>query len=289
MKAIITVGISCSGKTTLANQLVKEGWVDVNRDWIRFNVVCPGSDWSNYKFTKKRERYVTSEQEDMLQDAAQKGLNVIISDTNLNPNTREKWDNLCKELGYEVEIVPLPVSLTEAWKRDAYRANGVGQDVIYNQWKKWLEFSGRKRYTPNPDLPSAVIVDVDNTLAKMSNRSPYEWHRVGEDDLDEVVADIVQGLSSSHSIIVVSGRDGVCYGETEDWLKRHGIPFDILLMRECNDSRKDTVIKEEIFWESIADNWNVKAVIDDRPQVLRMWRDVGIPLVIAVADPHIEF
>ena len=37
-KAIITVGISASGKTTFAKTMVEQGWVDINRDWIRVNV-----------------------------------------------------------------------------------------------------------------------------------------------------------------------------------------------------------------------------------------------------------
>lgn len=289
MKAIITVGISCSGKTTLARELVKEGWIDVNRDWIRFNVVCPGSDWSNYKFTKKRERDVTEEQKQQIISAAEVIQNVIISDTNLNPKTKDMWVEFCEELGYEVEVRDMPVSLEEAWRRDALRSNGVGHQVIYKQWLKWFEYTERKKYTPNADLPRAIIVDIDGTLAKMNGRSPFEWGRVGEDDVNDFIVDVVEGLSLTHQVIVVSGRDGVCYDETERWLVRNAIPFDALIMRECDDNRKDTVVKEEIFWNFIADNWNVVAVIDDRPSVCRMWREVGVPNVIAVADPHIEF
>jgi len=290
LKAIITVGISASGKSTYAQELVEQGWVEANRDWIRFNVVCPGADWSTYKFTKKRENDVTSEQEDIVLSAAQVGLDVIISDTNLNPKTRNKWVEFLKELGYSVEVMPFPVTLEEAWKRDAARPNGVGRDVIYKQWKQWLDFIGRKQYTPDTSQPKAVIVDVDGTLAKMSNRSPFDWDRVGEDDLNEVVADMVDGLKwANHQIIVVSGRDGVCYDETERWLTRNGVPFDALFMRQEGDCRKDTIIKEEIFWNYIAENWNVVAVLDDRSCMYRLWMELNIPNVIMVGDAYIEF
>ncbi len=52
--------------------------------------------------------------------------------------------------------------------------------------------------------------------------------------------------------------------------------------------RKDTIVKEEIFWRDIADNYNVQFVIDDRPSVARMWRELGLK-VFQVGDPHIEF
>lgn len=289
-KAIITVGISSSGKTTFAKTLVDEGWVDINRDWIRFNVVCPNTDWSNYKFTNKREQDVTSVQEEMVMDAFAKGQNVIISDTNLNPKVRDKWVNLLADLGYEVEIKEFPISLEEAYKRDTLRANGVGRDVIYGQYKRWLEYIGRKTYTPNKDMPKAILLDIDGTVAQMDKRSPYDWDKVGTDKPRSFIIDIVKGLDAQgYVILALSGRDGVCYDETKQWLIDNDVPHFYLFMREEGDTRKDTIIKEEIFWDLIAEHWNVVGVLDDRPSVLRMWRELGIENVIAVADPYLEF
>lgn len=289
-KAIITVGISASGKTTFAKTLVEQGWVDINRDWIRFNVVCPGTDWSNYKFTNKREQDVTVVQEDMVMDAFSKGQNIIISDTNLNPKIRNKWVQTLSDLGFEVEIKDFPVTLEEAYKRDTLRANGVGRDVIYTQYKKWLEYTGRKTYTPNADMPKAILLDIDGTVAQMEGRSPYEWDKVSTDKPRQFVIDIVKGLSDQgYVILALSGRDGVCYDDTKYWLNTYDVPHFYLFMREAGDTRKDTVIKEEIFWDLIADHWNVVGILDDRPCVLRTWREIGIQNVIAVADPYLEF
>lgn len=291
MKAIISVGISCSGKTTFAKTLVEEGWVDVNRDWIRFNVVCPGADWTNYKFTNKREQEVTSVQEEMVMDALSKEKNVIISDTNLNPKIRNKWISYLTEIGYEVEIKDFPISLEEAYKRDTFRANGVGRDVIYDQYQRWLDYIGRKRYIPNKDQPKAILMDIDGTVADMAGlRSPFEWSKVGLDKPRQFIIDIAKGLEAQgYTILAVSGRDGVCYEETKQWLDEHDVPHFYLFMREQDDTRKDTIVKEEIFWDLIAEHWNVFGVLDDRPSVCRMWRELGIENVIAVADPYKEF
>ena len=122
MKAIITVGISASGKTTFANKLADSGeWVDVNRDRIRFNMVAPGKDWSNYKFDRKKENEVTKIQEMMVSEAFFNDKNVIISDTNLNPKTLEKWKKVLSDLCYDVEVKEFPVSFDEAVKRDNLR------------------------------------------------------------------------------------------------------------------------------------------------------------------------
>lgn len=164
MKAWITVGISASGKTTWAKE---QNAVDINRDWIRFNIIVPGSDWGNYKFNKSKENEVTKIQEQMVMQAVENRQDVIISDTNLNPVTLDKWKVLLSVLGYEVEIKEFPITLEEAYKRDSLRANGVGQNVIYSQYQKWLEYKGRKTYVPDVTKPKAVMFDIDGTLACM--------------------------------------------------------------------------------------------------------------------------
>ena len=71
MKAIVTVGISASGKSTWAKQQV--GYMNINRDDIRFNTVCPGGNWNTYKFNKKNEQRV----EELFWDNVADNYNVI--------------------------------------------------------------------------------------------------------------------------------------------------------------------------------------------------------------------
>lgn len=287
MKAWVTVGISASGKTFWASQ---QEAVDINRDWIRFNIICPGADWSSYKFNKKKENEVTLIQEQMVMDALSKGQDVIISDTNLNPVTRDKWITLLTDIGYDVEIKDFEVSLETAWKRDSVRKNGVGHIVIYSQYQKWLEYKGRKTYTPDTSLDKAVIFDIDGTLAQMNGRSPFDWDKVGTDDPRVFIVEMARFYKHlKYDIIVVSGRDGVCKGLTEEWLDCNMVPFDEFFIRPEGDTRKDTIIKEEIFWRDIALSYNVVGVVDDRPSVVRMWHDLKIPNVICVGNPWMEF
>lgn len=147
-KLIITVGVSASGKTTWAEAQKYEhsgnSNLNINRDNIRFKIVQPGSDWSTYKFSKKNEKRV-SEIELMI---AEKGLkfesNIIISNTNLNPKTREFWRKFAEKRGYEFEIKEFPISLEEAIERDLKRENSVGENVIRKQYKQWLEYLSSK-------------------------------------------------------------------------------------------------------------------------------------------------
>lgn len=287
MKAVITVGISASGKTYWASQ---QKAVDINRDWIRFNVIAPGADWGSYKFNKVKENEVTKIQEQMVMDAHGKGQDVIISDTNINPNTRNKWTTLLTDIGYEVEIKEFPISLEEAYKRDSLRANGVGQNVIYSQYQKWLEYKGRKTYKQDWSLDKAVIFDIDGTLAQMNGRSPFDWDKVGTDGPRMFIVEMARFYKHlDYDIIIVSGRDGVCKGVTEDWLNNYMVPFDKFFIRPEGDIRKDTIVKEEIFWDHIASRYNVVGVVDDRPSVVRMWHELKIPNVVCVGNPWVEF
>lgn len=292
MKAFLTVGISASGKSTWAQERANShASCDINRDWIRFNIVAPGATWATYKFTRGREQEVSKIQEQMIMAAWGMGQDVTISDTNLSPKVRARLTNLLTDIGYEVELKAFPVTFEEAYKRDSLRANGVGKDILYTQWLAWNDFIGRKTYKPDESLPKAVIFDIDGTLADMAGkRGPFEWTKVGGDEVRVLISDIADKyFDKDYAIIVLSGRDSACYKETEGWLYDKFIFFDHLYMRAEGDTRKDNAIKEEIFWTHLADKYNIVACVDDRPQMIRLWHELKIPNVIAVANPYIEF
>lgn len=292
MKAIITVGVSASGKTTFANECVKQGFRDINRDHIRFNIVCPGSNWSNYKFNGKNEKQVTEIHENMIMESWSREEDIVISDTNLNKSRRNNLIKTLEGLGYVVEIKEFHVNQETACKRDRLRANGVGEGVIYRQFIDFRDYVGRITYEADQSLPKAVIFDVDGTIAQMDGRGPFDWKRVGEDKPREFVIQMLQNYAQmGYIVIICSGRDDICVEETKTWLNEHvgGIFWHELHMRKNGDFRKDNAIKEEIFWTYLAHRYNIVACVDDRPQMIRLWHELKIPNVIAVADPYIEF
>lgn len=293
MRAIITVGIPASGKTTFANEMVKKfGYRDINRDFIRFNIVKPGSTWATYKFTKATESAVDEIHGKMIMESWQNEENIIISDTNLNNKRRLHLIGRLQDLGYDVEVKPFEISRKEALKRDNLRANGVGHDVIYRMMQNWNEFNGRVVYKPDESLPKAVIFDVDGTIAQMDGRGPFEWHRVAEDKPRKQIIEMLRGYKDrGYKIIICSGRSDECAELTLGWLDKYvgAEYYDHLHMRKAGDYRKDDEIKEEIFWTKLADKFNIVACVDDRPVMIRLWHEMQIQNVIAVADPYIEF
>jgi predicted kinase len=291
-KIILTVGAAGSGKTTWAEKFVIDQaahntsakWSNLNRDEIRFELFCNGKrDWTKYKFNKSNENKVSEIIGLKTNFAIKYRVNIIVSDTNLNEYYRNKWSKLAEENDYEIEEISFNVPWIELVKRNTQREGGINTKVLRQQFLRMEEYLDRKTYTPDTSKPKAVIVDIDGTVASMEGiRKPFEWHKVKYDSPREMVISMVTGLAmSGHKIIFLSGRDGTCHDDTLNWLSAYFGNFEKLLMREEDDSRKDFIIKEELFW-SIANDYNIVGAIDDRHQVLRLWEELGIENVINV-------
>lgn len=296
----ILIGPPAAGKTTWAVQFVSNNpdWVRVNRDSYRFMLtnqpVCE----------PKIEDMITKLVNQATREALKKKLNVILDATHLKVSY---IDAIIGEFKYEanIEYQLFDISLDKAIERDNNREKKVGEEVLRKMYKQFLElkdsfhFQNHKKIQKRPQIkpnwftgkPNAVLVDIDGTLAHMGNRGPFDWHKVGLDDINPVVKYLVESISimdEQTRIIVLSGRDGCCEDETRDWLEYYGVPYDMLLMRKQDDYRKDNIIKEEIYRNEIEPNYNVLFAIDDRLQVLDMWNKLGI-FTLNVNQGNIDF
>jgi predicted kinase len=292
MIALICIGISASGKSTYADKWLAENTnsIEVNRDAYRKSLtIGDGKEWKWKNWNWKRENEVTALCNSDIEYAAKNKFSIIISDTNLNYDRNMTLKAKLEAMGYEVNFKLFDITYEEAVKRDLNRSNPVGSNVIAKMWKQWLEYTDRKKYKPDSLLPNAVMCDIDGTIAEMHDRGPFEWHKVGNDKPKQFVIDVLHGLHHNNKIIFMSGRDSVCRAETMKWLEDN-LPFKDyeLFMRPEGDMRKDSIVKEELFWEHVAPLYNVKMVFDDRVQVVNLWHDIGLN-VFAVGDQRILF
>lgn len=298
---VLTRGIPGSGKSTWAKRWVADNpeWrTRINRDDLR--MMTQGQP----VLDRMREETLSTMQAAMVEAALRAKISVVVDDTNLTARFVKEWMRLAAKLGVPVEFKDFNTNLDLCIQRDIRRGQQggrcVSEEVIRNFHNRFVrngtlvpppslegdaEFSWTK-YTPNVALPKAYLVDIDGTLAQMSGRGPFDWKRVGEDSPIENVIDVVENLwDAKHQIIFMSGRDEACRAETLDWLKKHvGVLGDITLhMRPAGDMRKDSIVKHELFYKHVANEYNVAGVFDDRNQVVRMWRDIGLT-VFQVAD-----
>jgi len=273
---VVTVGLPASGKTTWAVEFIKTHpeYVNVNRDDIR--LMLQGRDRYN-KFSKWRENTVSEIARHSVIAALQNGKSVIVSDTNLNPDRNRAWKELAKDMGASYrEKLFTDVTVGELIQRDARREFPVGSKVIMGMYER-----NKEDWWPTPaqdeSLPGCYLVDIDGTVAQMNGRGPFEWMKVDTDLPRMDVISVVNTLKDAgHTVIMVSGRDGVCKDLTVQWLADIGVKYDHFYIRPEGDNRKDTLIKEEIYYRHIKDNYNVLGVFDDRDQVVHMWRHLGL-------------
>lgn len=135
-------------------------------------------------------------------------------------------------------------------------------------------------------LPQAIICDLDGTLALLGDRSPYDASRCLDDALNEPIAHILKTYHATGvDILVVSGRDAKHRKLTEQWLHQHAIAYHALHMRPSRDFRKDAVLKAELFERYVRARYEVLFVLEDRNQVVEMWRHLGLTcLQVAPGD-----
>jgi hypothetical protein len=134
-----------------------------------------------------------------------------------------------------------------------------------------------------------VVFDIDGTLANIEHRldyvrsKPKNWKAfdagIPEDKVNEPVANVFWSLlDTDHTILLASGRNERSRQATEDWLFDNFLfGYEKLYMRKTDDFRSDDIVKQEILDQIIADyGRKPDMVFDDRPRVVRMWRDNGI-------------
>jgi hypothetical protein len=216
------------------------------------------------------------------------GYSVIWSDTNLNLVHIKRATELVEQHQAKLVIQDFTdVPLAECIRRDLLRSNSVGQQAIEQMYYDYLD---RPDAPPvvDPALPNCYIVDIDGTLAVNTTRSPFAWDRVHEDSIDPAVAMMVEKLGQHDRIIIFSGRSSVCRDLTISWLKQNNIKYEALFMRPAHDNRSDDILKSELYHVNIRGRYNVLGVIDDRPKVCRMWRNLGLT-VFQVGNPDYEF
>ena len=135
-----------------------------------------------------------------------------------------------------------------------------------------------------------IVCDLDGTLCDISHRTHWvqvpsgvrkNWDaffsEVPNDTPNRPVLDLLQIVSEYSHIIFCSGRPERCRAETVEWLEKYWFVEGAykLYMRQDGDFRRDDIVKQEIL-DKYIDKERVKFVLDDRDQVVDMWRRNGL-------------
>lgn len=278
LRIIICKGLPGSGKSTWAKQLAdnNQEYVRVNKDDIRKMI----------GYFNNREQLVIDIRDNIILEALERKKHVIVDDTNFHPKHEKRIRELAAIYNANVEVKFFDAPLDECIRRDARRPEPVGEKVIKKMYNEYLKvpFVRREKIA---GLQLAIICDLDGTLCLHNGRSPYDVDKCDTDEINPAVQTILNDWHSTQEwpIIFVSGREEKYREKTEKWLEYHSIYKYQLFMRPTGDTRRDDIVKEEIFHHDIEPYYNVHYVLDDRNRVVEMWRRLGLTcLQVAEGD-----
>lgn len=135
-----------------------------------------------------------------------------------------------------------------------------------------------------------AVVDLDGVLADVEHRlhhlqsRPKNWAAFFAGIADDPVLPeglaVARELAAEHELVYLSGRPERTRADTEDWLRRHGVPPGRVLLRRDGDRRPARVTKLGILRRLAADR-PVVVLVDDDPAVCQAARDAGFTVLEA--------
>lgn len=137
------------------------------------------------------------------------------------------------------------------------------------------------------NVTRVAIFDVDGTLMDIDHRRKYvsgdqkDWKSFFDymefDTIRDDVFHLAHALEADGYIIIVcSGRNEKHRDITEKQLAFGKLKYEALMMRGDADYRPDYEVKQEMLDRMRDEGLDPKIAVDDRPSVVKMWRDNGI-------------
>lgn len=290
----VMTGLPASGKTTAARRMQAESegrMRRVNLDDLRTMLDVPAPERGR---SYAHEQTVLAVQDAAVRAAVDGGFDVVVDNTHMTPHIPKRLKAAVAGQATFVVHDFTDVPVEECIRRDAERERPVGEEIIRiladkhaasrrGGWRLTAEWFNDEPsvepYTPDPALPSAVMCDIDGTLALRGARGPFDFTRCEEDLLNVSVRGALRSFRSADGdvIVLLSGRGEEHRARTEAWLRAHEVPYDELWMRAAGDGRRDDVVKAELFDRHVRHRFAVRVSLDDRDRVVAVWRRMGLP------------
>jgi hydroxymethylpyrimidine pyrophosphatase-like HAD family hydrolase len=138
-----------------------------------------------------------------------------------------------------------------------------------------------------------ILCDIDGTAANINHRRHFvedkkhsHWGKFFDAMVDDTPNEWCQKLLHAlvvdgHKVVFISGRPDSHRIQTERWLGEHYTKVfnGELYMRPAGNYDPDYRIKENILAAHFDDHDEILFVIDDRKQVVDMWRSKGLTVL----------
>jgi hypothetical protein len=148
---------------------------------------------------------------------------------------------------------------------------------------------GRASWTwhNGPTEGVAVVFDLDGVLSNAEARQHYikaprpDWESFfsasAEDPLVDEVAALLGLLAPELAVVLLTARPARIAGLTVDWLARHDLRWDLLVMRRDGDYRPARQFKQEALRDIRDRRFVLKLCLEDDLRNVEMFRAEGVP------------
>jgi hypothetical protein len=149
--------------------------------------------------------------------------------------------------------------------------------------------------TPEQRDAALAVFDIDGVVADVRHRlrhldkRPKDWARffaaADRDPVLERGVELALRNAAEHVLVWLTGRPEHLRPVTEAWLRRAGLPAELLFMRPANDHRPARDFKAGQL-ARLARESTIAIVVDDDPEVVTKLRKLGHPVHLADWVPH---
>lgn len=140
-----------------------------------------------------------------------------------------------------------------------------------------------------PDPAACAIFDMDGVLSDASGRQHLlawpnrDWDAffaaAGQDTVLPDTAALLGTLAESLQIVLVTARPVWIRPHTTEWLARHGLSYDLLIMRGDFDRRSSAAYKKSAVDDLRAFGFDPRIGFEDDIRNVEMFRAQGVPCV----------
>lgn len=291
----LLVGPPGAGKSTIANNMLNDG--DNGAATVRISQDEQGKVGHFENF----------------QMAIQMQKDIIIDRMGFDKNQRNRYLEPARKAGYATRIIvvhcPLDTCLERCNKRENHptiqdsKSASQAVNFFFSHYERVEDNEAdevRRLGWVENDAPNVVVCDLDGTLCNVEHRRHFvrdipegqkkNWAAffagIKDDTVNNACEALLRAMAwSNYQIVYCSGRGDNERKATIEWLGRHDLAcFDSeqeflgiapLYMRNRQDQRRDDIVKEIILDFEILTRYKPVFMIDDRDQVVAMWRRRG--------------
>jgi FMN phosphatase YigB (HAD superfamily) len=133
--------------------------------------------------------------------------------------------------------------------------------------------------------PKTDVFDLDGTLVDTMKYKKHHKHRhegfakeaETAPEIKKNVKKLKKEQKKHHDVVILTARSAHYEKETKDWLKKHDIKTNKLVMRPQGDSETpDSNIKEKLLKKDISRQFDVREAFDDKSKNVNMFKKQGI-------------